>query len=37
VLERQFELAAEATALFFSAEEADFLRRRARAAMAAAA
>jgi hypothetical protein len=37
VLERQFELAAEATALFFSAEEADFLRRRARAALAAAA
>jgi hypothetical protein len=37
VLERQFELAAELTALLFSPEEAEFLRRRARAATAQAA
>lgn len=37
VIERQFELAAELTALLFSPEEADFLRRRARAATAQAA
>ena len=36
-VERQFELAAELTALIFSAEEAEFLRRRAKAALAAAA
>jgi hypothetical protein len=36
-VERQFELAAELTALILSAEEAEFLRRRARAALAAAA
>ena len=37
VVERQFELAAELTALLFSPEEADFLRRRARAALGAQA
>jgi hypothetical protein len=36
-VERQFELAAELTALIFSPEEADLLRRRAKAALAAAA
>jgi len=37
VIEHQFELAAQLTALFFSAEEAELLRRRAKAALAAAA
>ncbi len=37
VVERQFELAVELTGLLFSAEEAEFLRRRARAAQANAA
>ena len=37
VVERQFELAAELTALIFSPEEAEFLRRRGRAALANAA
>ena len=37
VVERQFELAAELTVLVFSAEEAEFLRRRGRAALANAA
>jgi len=37
VIEHQFELAAELTALLFSAEEADLLRRRAKAALAPAA
>jgi hypothetical protein len=36
VAESQFELAAELTALLFSAEEADFLRRRGKAALASA-
>ena len=36
-VERQFELAAELTALFFSVEEAELLRRRGRAALSAAA
>ena len=36
-VERQFELAAELTALLFSPEESEFLRRRAKAATAQAA
>ena len=33
IAEQYFEIAAELTALFFSAEEGEFLRRRGRAAM----
>ena len=37
IVERQFQLAAELTALLFSAEEAEFLRRRGKAALSSAA
>ena len=37
VAERQYGLAVELTAILFSAEEAEFLRRRGKAALAAAA